>query len=43
LIGKDILMKKMMLLAALVLSFVATAGTVRINPIPGCNPCDWVR
>jgi hypothetical protein len=37
-------MKKFVLLALLALSFLATARTSQvIGPIPGCNPCDWVR
>jgi hypothetical protein len=37
-------MRKLVLLALLALSFLATARTSRvIGPIPTCNPCDWVR
>jgi hypothetical protein len=38
-------MKKIVLLAFAVFSFVATAKTSnpKDNPLPMCNPCDWVR
>jgi hypothetical protein len=37
-------MKKLALLALIAFSFLATARTSNIvSPIPGCNPCDWVR
>ena len=37
-------MKKLVLLALVAFSFLATARTAQvISPIPTCNPCDWVR
>jgi len=38
-------MKKAALLVIFVLSFIASAHTTNKgeNPIPGCNPCPWVR
>jgi hypothetical protein len=38
-------MKKVVLLALALFSFLATAKTVKPgdNPLPMCNPCDWVR
>jgi hypothetical protein len=37
-------MRKFALLALLAFAFLATARTTRIeNPIPGCDPCPWVR
>jgi hypothetical protein len=37
-------MKKVMVVALLALSFLATARTVKEeNPYPGCNPCPFVR
>jgi hypothetical protein len=37
-------MRKLVLLALLAFTFLATAQTSRvITPIPTCNPCDWVR
>ena len=37
-------MKKIMLLALLALSFLATGRTVKSEiPLPGCDPCPFVR
>jgi hypothetical protein len=38
-------MKKLMVIAVLALSFLATARTSNKadNPFPGCNPCPFVR
>jgi hypothetical protein len=37
-------MRKLILLALAVFAFVATARTNRIEiPLPGCDPCPWVR
>jgi hypothetical protein len=37
-------MKKLVLLAVVAFSFLASAHTTRIqNPVPGCDPCEWVR
>lgn len=35
-------MKKLVVLAIFALSLFA-AGSTKDNPIPTCNPCDWVR
>ena len=37
-------MKKLVLLAMVAFAFLATARTTRVEvPIPGCNPCPFVR
>jgi hypothetical protein len=38
-------MKKVALLAVFVLSFIASARTINKaeNPLPRCNPCNWVK
>ena len=37
-------MKKLFVLAIFALSVLASSGTRQYdNPIPMCNPCDWVR
>jgi len=38
-------MKKLMFLALALFSFLAVARTTKPsdNPVPGCNPCDWIR
>jgi hypothetical protein len=38
-------MKKLVLFALLAVSMLATARTTQkpINPLPGCQPCDFVR
>jgi hypothetical protein len=38
-------MKKLVLFALFAVAMLATAKTTHkpINPIPQCNPCDWVR
>jgi hypothetical protein len=37
-------MKKLVLLAFVAFSFLATAHTKNVvGPFPECNPCDWVR
>jgi hypothetical protein len=38
-------MKKLVLFALLAVSMLATARTTHkpINPVPQCNPCDWIR
>jgi len=38
-------MKKLVLLAFVAFSFLATARTTQVTtaPLPGCHPCDWVR
>jgi len=38
-------MKKLVLLALLAVSMLATAKTTKPSdaPFPQCNPCDWLR
>jgi len=37
-------MKKMIVLALAAFAFLATARTTRIEiPLPGCNPCPFVK
>jgi hypothetical protein len=36
-------MRKLVVLAIFALSLFAAGGNRSDNPIPMCNPCDWVR
>ena len=36
-------MKKLALLALIALSMFATRTNKSDNPLPGCDPCPWVR
>ena len=36
-------MKKLVLLALVAFTYLAAHASQIITPVPGCNPCDWVR
>jgi len=36
-------MKKLVLLALIAFSFLAAHTPQTDNPLPQCDPCDWVR
>lgn len=36
-------MKKLVILAIFALSLFASGTRQYDNPLPACNPCDWVR
>jgi hypothetical protein len=36
-------MKKLLLVALFAMSMFATRANKADNPLPGCDPCPWVR